>query len=132
MTDSHQMFCTLMQAFVLYLPRSAWGDIRRLVTLAWAAHFYHGVHLLGVAFGSCHLALAQLDEPNQDPWLLVSDDFTDLTTLEEYGLRLDLEENFLDDKSNSFQVEASRLAPLPTLNRPWPHAAQQPDLNLSG
>lgn len=32
--DSHQMVCTLMQAFVRYLPRSAWGDIRRLVTLA--------------------------------------------------------------------------------------------------
>ncbi|MBE7470339.1 MAG: hypothetical protein HS114_14500 [Anaerolineales bacterium] len=36
MTDSHQMFCTLMQTFLLHLPRSAWGDIRRLVTLAWA------------------------------------------------------------------------------------------------
>ena len=62
-----------------------------------------------MAFGPCHLALACLDEPNQDPWLLVSDDYTDLTTLEEYGLRFDLEENFLDDKSNGFQVEASRL-----------------------
>ena len=36
MTDSRQMFCTLMQAFLLHLPRSAWGDIRRLVILAWA------------------------------------------------------------------------------------------------
>ena len=36
MTDSRQMFRTLMQAFLLHLPRAAWGDIRRLVTLAWA------------------------------------------------------------------------------------------------
>lgn len=74
-----------------------------------AAHFYHNVHLLGVAFGPCHLALARLDEPNQDTWFIVSDEFTDLTTFDEYGLRFDIEENFLDDKSNGFQVEASRL-----------------------
>ena len=36
MTDSRQLFCTLMREFLLHLPRSAWGDIRRLVTLAWA------------------------------------------------------------------------------------------------
>jgi hypothetical protein len=36
MTDGRQMFGTLMQAFLLHLPRSSWGDIRRLVTLAWA------------------------------------------------------------------------------------------------
>jgi hypothetical protein len=36
MTDSRQMFRTLMQAFVEHIPRSAWGDIRRLVVLAWA------------------------------------------------------------------------------------------------
>jgi|GEM_PF-4089637 hypothetical protein len=35
-TESQQMFRTLMRAFLLHLPRSAWGDIRRLVTLAWA------------------------------------------------------------------------------------------------
>jgi hypothetical protein len=36
MTDNHQMFRTLVQAFLLHLPRSAWGDIRRWVTWAWA------------------------------------------------------------------------------------------------
>ena len=36
MTDSRQMFLTLMRAFVKQIPRAAWGDIRRLVTLAWA------------------------------------------------------------------------------------------------
>lgn len=82
-----------------------------------AAHFYHGVRLPGVAFGPCHLALAQLDGPNQDPWLLVSDGYTDLTTLEEYGLRFDLEENSLDDKSNGFQVEAGRLETPAALER---------------
>ena len=81
------------------------------------AHFYHGIRLLGQALGPLHLALAQLDAPNQDPWYLVSDEPTDLTTLDEYGQRFDVEENFLDDKSNGFQVEASRLAQPEALER---------------
>lgn len=81
------------------------------------AHFYHGIRLLGPALGPLHLALAQLDEPNHDPWYLVSDEPTDLTTLDEYGQRFDVEENFLDDKSNGFQVEASRLAEPAALER---------------
>jgi len=36
MTDNRLMFRTLMRAFVTDIPRSAWGDIRRLVALAWA------------------------------------------------------------------------------------------------
>ena len=81
------------------------------------AHFYHGIRLLGQAVGPLHLALAQLDAPNQDPWYLVSDEPTDLATCDEYGLRFDLEENFLDDKSNGFQVEASRLTEPAALER---------------
>lgn len=94
---------------LIHFPDRRVVSVGQLVPPTGAAHFYHEIHLLGVALGPCHLALAQLDQPNQDPWLLVSDDFTDLTTFDEYGLRFDLEENFLDDKSNGFQVEASRL-----------------------
>jgi len=36
-------------------------------------------------------------------WYVVSDESAELKTLEEYGLRFDIEENFLDDKSNGFQ-----------------------------
>jgi hypothetical protein len=36
MNDSSVSFQTLMRFFVVAIPRSAWGDIRRLVTLAWA------------------------------------------------------------------------------------------------
>lgn len=36
MSDSGALFQTLMRFFVTCIPRSAWGDIRRLVTLAWA------------------------------------------------------------------------------------------------
>ena len=70
-----------------------------------AAHFYPNINLLGEGIGPVHLALEQLDELNADPWYVVSDEPTDLNTLEEFGLRFDMEENFLDDKSNGFQVE---------------------------
>jgi len=82
-----------------------------------AAHFYHNIYLLGEGIGPVHLALAQLDEPAQDPWYVVSDEPTDLTTLEEFGLRFDIEENFLDDKSNGFQVEDTGLETADSMER---------------
>jgi hypothetical protein len=37
--------------------------------------------------------------------------------LEEYGLRFDIEENFLDDKSNGFQLESSLIRSAEALER---------------
>jgi len=36
MTDSQQLFGTLMSAFFRLIPRSIFGDLRRLVVMAWA------------------------------------------------------------------------------------------------
>jgi hypothetical protein len=49
--------------------------------------------------------------------LVVSDEVTNLTTLGEYGLRLDIEENFLDDNSNGFQLESSLIRSAAALTR---------------
>ena len=38
-------------------------------------------------------------------------------TLQEYGLRFDIEENFLDDKSNGFQLESSLIRSAKALER---------------
>ena len=38
---------------------------------------------------------------------MVSDEPTSVRTFVEYGWRFDIEENFLDDKSNGFQLESS-------------------------
>lgn len=54
------------------MPNRQVVPIGKLVPPKGVAHFYHGVHLLGIALGPCHLPLAQLDEPNQDPRLFVS------------------------------------------------------------
>ena len=112
MLQRHQWYyrIRLTGDILIHLPNHHVVPVGSLRPPKGAAHFYHGVGLLGVGLRPCHLALAQLDGPNQAPWYLVSDEPTDLQTFEEYGLRFDLEENFLDDKSNGFQVESSRLA----------------------
>src|SRR6266496_3832733 len=43
-------------------------------------------------------------------FIVVSDEPTDATTLDEYGLRFDIEEAFLDEKSGGYQIHISELA----------------------
>jgi len=50
-------------------------------------------------------------------WYVISDEAAGLKTLEEYGLRFDIEENFLDDKSNGFQLESSLIRSAQALER---------------
>jgi hypothetical protein len=58
--------------------------------------FFHEVAILGAGIGPVHLALASLvDHPN-DPWFVVSDEPTQVQTLDEYSLRFDIEESFRD------------------------------------
>lgn len=78
------------------------------------AVFLHSVHLTGQRHGPVHLALAR-PQSGEDPRLIVSDELTGLQTFEEYGLRFDIEESFLDDKANGFQWEDSRLRSAPAL-----------------
>lgn len=80
------------------------------------AVFLHSVYLTGKHYGPVHLALAS-PTGEDDPWLVVSDELTGLHTFAEYGLRFDIEENFLDDKSNGFQLEDSKLRSAPALER---------------
>jgi hypothetical protein len=50
-------------------------------------------------------------------WIVVSSEPTSITTFVEYGFRFDIEENFLDDKSNGFQLEASLIRDAKILER---------------
>ena len=58
-------------------------------------------------FGFVHIALAQ--PASGDLWAVVSDQPVSLETLRQYSLRFSIEENFLDDKANGFELERSRL-----------------------
>jgi hypothetical protein len=66
--------------------------------------------------GSVHVAIAR-HPGSKEFWIAVSSEPTSRTTFEEYGLRFDIEENFLDDKSNGFQLEASLIRSADALSR---------------
>ncbi len=72
------------------------------------AHFYQKVHIMGENIGPVHIALAN-PQDEEEPWYIISDDPTGLDTLAEYALRFDIEESFLDDKSDGFQLESTKL-----------------------
>ncbi len=50
-------------------------------------------------------------------FIVVSDEPTDAQTLDEYGLRFDIEEAFLDEKSGGYQIQTSELATPEALER---------------
>lgn len=96
-------------------PRTKVG---RLMPAPGQALFVHKVWLTEQWFGPVYLALAHVQTPTgYQQWAIVSDDPTDLNTFDEYGLRFDIEENFLDDKSAGFQLESSELDDAQALSR---------------
>jgi hypothetical protein len=63
-----------------------------------------------------YLALGR-ENMNGELWYIVSSEPTTLQTFFEYGLRFQIEENFLDDKSNGFELESSMIRSAPALSR---------------
>lgn len=59
-------------------------------------------------YADVYLAFAH-DELSGEDWVIVSDEPTTLQTFAQYRLRFQVEESFLDIKSNGFNLEASRL-----------------------
>jgi hypothetical protein len=80
------------------------------------ALFLHNVAITADQFGPVSLALAR-HTSNGEYWYIVSDEPTSVHTFEEYGRRFTIEENFLDDKSNGFQLESSLLRDADALTR---------------
>ncbi len=80
------------------------------------ARFWHTVWLTKQACGPVHLAVAR-PLGSHEYWYVISDERPAVETLQEYGLRFDIEENFLDDKSNGFQLESSLIRSAKALER---------------
>jgi hypothetical protein len=80
------------------------------------ARFWRHVWLTAKRVGPVHLAVAR-PLASDEYWYVISDEPTEVKTLEEYGLRFDIEENFLDDKSNGFQLESSLIRSPKALER---------------
>lgn len=102
---------------VVRLPDGRRMSMERLCPEPGHACAYHNVTILGEQLGTVHIALGNSTNPDEDPWFVVSDQPTSLDTLDEYGLRFDMEEEFLDNKSNGFQVEDSKLDKASALER---------------
>jgi hypothetical protein len=80
------------------------------------ALFLHPVAITAEQFGPVSLALARHSSTGEY-WSIVSDEPTSVHAFEEYGRRFDIEENFLDDKSNGFQLESSLVRDADALSR---------------
>src|SRR5262249_25631083 len=102
--------------FWLYRRGQPRCKVERLAVARGHAGFWHRVCITEKRYGPVHLAVAR-PHSGTDVWYVISDEPTDGKTFEEYGLRFDIEENFLDDKSNGFQLESSLIRCAQALSR---------------
>jgi len=106
----------IKSSFWLYRPGQRRCKVERLAVARGHACFWQQVSITAQRYGPVDLAVAQAWQ-GQDVWYVLSDEPTDGKTFEEYGLRFDIEENFLDDKSNGFQLESSLIRSAQALTR---------------
>lgn len=127
-TDTRLMQLILAQGwhFAIRLKTSLWvyraGKPRRKVMTLLPGQgqiaLMHQVSITAQQFGPVHLALGRVRTPKgYQSWAVVSDRPTSLETFDEYGLRFDIEENFLDDRSAGFQLESSEIEDAAALSR---------------
>lgn len=108
----------LKKSFWIYRANKPRAKVGRLMPAKGQALFLHKVWITERWFGPVHLALAHVQTPDGfEEWAILSDEPTSLHTLDEFGLRFDIEENFLDDKSAGFQLEASEIRDAAALSR---------------
>jgi hypothetical protein len=127
--DDNDLFCAardlgwgfrirLKKSLRVYRASKPALSVGRLMPAKGHALFLHKVWITDRQFGPVHLALAHVQTRNgYEEWAILSDDPTDLHTFDEYGLRFDLEENFLDDKSAGFQLESGEIRDADALAR---------------
>jgi Transposase DDE domain len=106
----------IKSSFWLYRRGRPRCKVERLAVARGHAGFWHWVCITEKRYGLVHLAVAR-PHSGTDVWYVLSDEPTNGKTFEEYGLRFDIEENFLDDKSNGFQLESSLIRSAQALTR---------------
>jgi len=102
--------------FWLYRRGHRRCKVERLAVARGHACFWQQVCVTEKRYGPVPLAVARPQSGN-DFWDVLSDAPTDVRTLEEYGLRFDIAENFWDDKSHGCQLESSLIRSTPALTR---------------
>jgi hypothetical protein len=92
----------------LYRQGKRRGQVHRMPWCAGKALFWPPVDMTTNRDGPVHLALGRPPDSTAY-WFVVSDEPTELKTVEASGLRFDIEENFFDDQSKGFQLESSLI-----------------------
>lgn len=96
--------------FWVWRPGKGWCQVRNFHLERGQAMLLQNVRITKTdPYGSVYLALARV-EVSGELWYIVSDEPTTLQTFREYGLRFDIEESFLDDKSNGFEARKLRTS----------------------
>jgi hypothetical protein len=103
--------------FWIHHPKQGWQTIKQLHLSLGEAKLIHHVKVhKRKSLTDVHIAAAW-EATSQEYWYILSTEPTTVQTFREYGLRFDIEENFLDDKSNGFDLESSRLRSAPAISR---------------
>jgi Transposase DDE domain len=103
-------------SFWVYRQGKRHSKVNRIPLFPGQALFWHHVAITEQRYGPVHLALGRPID-SKEYWFVVSDEPTEVKTCAEYGQRFDIEESFLDDKSNGFQLESSLLRSAKALER---------------
>jgi hypothetical protein len=103
-------------SFWVYRPGKRDGKVHRVPLSPGKALFWHHVYMTKQEYGPVHLARGR-PQDTKEYWYVVSDERTESKTFEEDGLRFDIEENFLDDQSNGFELESSLIRSANALER---------------
>jgi hypothetical protein len=102
--------------FYIYRPGKRARQVKNIPLAVGHAEFWHDIAITHEQFDNVHLALGRT-LTSKERWVVISDQPTGLDTFQEFGLRFDIEENFLDDKSNGFQLESSLIRSAKALER---------------
>jgi hypothetical protein len=103
-------------SFGVYRPGKRDGTVNRLPLSPGKALFWHHVYMTKQEYGPVHRARGRPTD-TKAYWYVVSDELTEAKTFEEYGWRFDIEESFLDDQSNGFELESSLIRSAKALER---------------
>lgn len=101
----------------IYRPGKGWKQLKQYHLALGEVVLLQGVKLTKAdRFGSLNLALGR-DPQSREVWLVATDEPATLQTFREYADRFQIEEEFLDEKSNGFQVERSEIRSAMALSR---------------
>jgi DDE family transposase len=103
-------------SFWIYRGGKRHCKVNHIPLAAGQALFWHHVYITKNCYGPVHLALGR-PQDSKEYWFVVSDEPTESKTFEEYGLRFDIAESFLDDPSHGFQLESSLIRSAKALER---------------